>query len=118
MRGTLADSTRAATAMIGDFGTSRWQFYFKAISFLRRRKGPHQRFVGVHKSAVGPKRTSKRTDRQCLLWARSRHPITLSLFGRLAQRSPAHYPACIRTSFSLRELPLKRERDKFLILGN
>ena len=25
--------------LIGDFGTSRWQLYFKAISFPRRRKG-------------------------------------------------------------------------------
>ena len=52
MLGTLADSTGAAT-MIGDFGTSRWQFYFKAIKFPRRRKGPHQRIVAVHKSAIG-----------------------------------------------------------------
>ena len=59
MLGTLADSTRAATAMIGDFGTSRWQFYFKAINFPRRRKGPHQRIAAMQESAVGPKRTSR-----------------------------------------------------------
>jgi hypothetical protein len=65
--GTLADSTRAATAMIGDFGTSRWQFYFKATSFPRKQKGPHQRFVAVRESANGPKRTFSACSRRVRL---------------------------------------------------
>ncbi len=55
MLGTLADSIRAATAIIGDFGTSRWQFYFQGYQLPAQAEGPHQRFVAVHESACGPK---------------------------------------------------------------
>jgi hypothetical protein len=50
MLGTLADSTRAATAMIGNFGTSRWAAVLQGYQLPTQAEGPQQRFVAVHES--------------------------------------------------------------------